>query len=169
MTVIALHIHSGYVLIVAAPWRMEISLHVFGVGLLLLLLALNLSITLVIRIWKLPARMRDYHLHRTRTKARLALMQGITAYFSGDTKRAEKLASQALKGKEEMAICLMLGALSAHESNQPDKRDRYLSQGRRSDIAVRTAMEGLGKRLGSEISGEDRAPHQVPDGTKGSE
>lgn len=159
---VALQLHSGYVLIVISPWRIEISLPVFGMGLLLTLLGLNLTITLLAKIWRLPSRIRNYHDQRQRSRARLALMQGIIAYFANDTVRAEKLAAQALKSQEDRAVALMLGALSAHESRQPVKRDRYLESSRES-AAVQATVATLQSRL------HQSAPVQVPEGTKGSE
>lgn len=168
---VALHSHRGYVLIVASPWRMEMSLAVFALG----LLGLNLSVNLLVKIWRLPARIRNHHLQRARTKARLALTQGLIAYLSDDPQRAEKLAAQALKGKEDKALCLMLGAIAAHESGQADKKDRYLSQGD-SDADLQSTVAGVRRRLNrawppltTKDSSYASTTDQVSEGVKGSE
>ncbi|MDA8415679.1 MAG: hypothetical protein M0Z78_01210 [Betaproteobacteria bacterium] len=159
---VSLQLHAGYALIVVPPWRIEVSLPTFGIGLLLFLLILNLSMALLAKVWRIPTRIRHYHDQRVRIKARSALTQGLIAYFGNESARAEKWVAQAIKSPEDRAICLMLGALSAHESQQPTKRDHYLALSQ-EEPTLQTTVAAVQARL--------RFPNssQVPDGTKGSE
>ncbi|MBW8072434.1 MAG: hypothetical protein GJU77_01950 [Ferrovum sp.] len=145
---LSFNITAGYVLIVQAPWRIEISLSVFVLGLVLLLLVLNLGGHMFFKIWQLPKQIHNYRLRRSRTRARGALYQGLTAYFSGYPERAEKMATVALKGKEARSLCLMLAALSAHEAHHFEARDRYLGLAQEEGPEILSMLASIRSRMG---------------------
>ncbi|MBW8066546.1 MAG: hypothetical protein GJU73_03790 [Ferrovum sp.] len=157
-TILALsfNITAGYVLIVQNPWRIEISLSVFVLGLVLILLVLNLGGHMFLKVWQLPKRIRNYHLRRSRTRARSALYQGLTAYFSGHPEKAEKMASIALRGEEARPLCLMLAALAAHEAHHFEARDRYLDLAREEeDPETLSMLPSIRSRMGLPAGAKD--------------
>ncbi len=129
-TAIALSVgfNTGYVLIVVSPWRIEVSLAVFVIGLVLVMLALYGFSRLIYTTVNLPSRIQAYRLRRTRNRARSALYQGLTAYFEGNFRKAERQAEIALEANESPALCAVVAARSAHEQRLFEVRDRYLDR-----------------------------------------
>lgn len=121
-------LNTGYVLIVVSPWRIEISLAVFVIGLALIMLALYGFSRLIYTTVNLPGRIQAYRLRRSRNRARSALYQGLSAYFEGNFRRAEHQVEIALEANESPALCAVVAARSAHEQRQFDVRDRYLDR-----------------------------------------
>ncbi len=125
---LAVSLNTGYVLIVIAPWRIEVSLAVFIIGVILGCLMLYGLSRLVITTLNLPNRVQAYRLRRSRNRARSALYQGLTAYFEGNFKKAERHAELALEGEESPALSAVVAARAAHEQRHYEARDRYLDK-----------------------------------------
>ncbi len=125
---LAVGLNTGYVLIVVAPWRIEVSLAVFVIGLVLGCLGLYALSRLVITTLSLPTRVQAYRLRRSRNRARSALYQGLTAYFEGNFRKAERQAEVALESEESSALSAVIAARAAHEQRRFEARDRYLDK-----------------------------------------
>ena len=86
---------TGYVLVVSAPYRIELSLNL----LLLLLAAAFIIFYLIVRMFaataRLPGQVREYRAARRRRKARATLATALHEYFAGRYARAEKAAQRA--------------------------------------------------------------------------
>ncbi len=125
---LAVGLNTGYVLIVVAPWRIEISLAVFVIGLVLSVLVINASWRLLTHTLNLPSRIKAYRQRRARNKARSMLYQGLTAYFEGNYRKAERHAESALESGESPALSAVVAARSAHEQRRFEVRDHLLEQ-----------------------------------------
>ncbi len=125
---LAVSLNTGYVLIVIAPWRIEVSLAVFVIGLVLVCLGLYALSRLVMTTLSLPSRVQAYRLRRARNRARSALYQSLTSYFEGNFKKAERQAELALNGEESPALSAVIAARAAHEQRHFETRDRYLER-----------------------------------------
>ncbi len=125
---LAVGLNTGYVLIVVAPWRIEISLAVFVIGLVLSVLVINASWRLLTHTLNLPSRIKAYRQRRARNKARSMLYQGLTAYFEGNYRKAERHAESALESGESPALSAVVAARSAHEQRRFEMRDHMLEQ-----------------------------------------
>ena len=118
--------NTGYVQIVYAPYRVEMSLSFAIVSATLGFFALYAVLRLTAAALGLPAQVRAYRLRRTRNRARGSLYQAMNAYFEGSYARAEKLAASALKLRESPGVSAVIAARSAHELGRFDQRDAYL-------------------------------------------
>ncbi|MBU6468025.1 MAG: tetratricopeptide repeat protein [Betaproteobacteria bacterium] len=125
---IAVGLNTGYVLIVMAPWRIEISLAMFVIGIIVLCLGLYTFSRLAYLSLSLPTRVQAYRQKRSKNRARSALYQGLTDYFEGNFKRAEKQVELALENGESPALSAIVAARSAHELHKYEKRDLYLAK-----------------------------------------
>ncbi|HQT81458.1 MAG: hypothetical protein B7Z60_04355 [Ferrovum sp. 37-45-19] len=125
---IAVGLNTGYVLIVMAPWRIEISLAMFVIGIIVLCLGLYTFSRLAYLSLSLPNRVQAYRQKRSKNRARSALYQGLTDYFEGNFKRAEKQVELALENGESPALSAIVAARSAHELHKYEKRDLYLAK-----------------------------------------
>ena len=119
--------NPGYVLLVYPPYRFELSLTLFILGLLALLASTYFSLRLMIAVLRLPNYVRNFREQRALSKGRTAMMEALTAFFEGRYAAAEKAAVRAMESGEKSGINPIIAARSAHELREFDKRDSYLA------------------------------------------
>jgi HemY protein len=119
---------TGYVVIVSAPYRIELSLNL----LIFLVLAGYLAFYTVARLAQtlaaIPARVRAYRAERVRSRLRQALNDALLAFFQGRYASAEKSAAAALTGEETKGVAAIIAARSAHELGRFSEREQFLDQ-----------------------------------------
>lgn len=119
--------NPGYVLLVYPPYRIELSLTLFVLGLLVLLVLAYFSSRLVIAVLRLPNQVRTHREQRALSKGRASMMEALTAFFEGRYAAAEMAAVRAMESGEKSGINPIIAARSAHELREFDKRDSYLA------------------------------------------
>lgn len=126
--VLALAAHNnGYVVLVYPPWRAELSLTLFVLGLVAVFVGGYLLLRLVLSAMGLPDYVRRFRTERAQNKARNAMMDALTAYFEGRFAVAEKAAVRAMELGDKSGINPIIAARAAHELREFDKRDGYLA------------------------------------------
>ena len=121
---------DGYVVVVAAPWRVELSLNLLVVLVLAGYFAFFLLARLVVTLAAIPERVRSYRAERARTRSRRALYDALLAFFQGRFASAEKSASVAMLAEESKAVAAIIAARSAHELGRFSEREAFLEQAR---------------------------------------
>lgn len=127
LTVLARY-NGGYVLVVVAPYRVELSL---ALALLLLVGGFILAYGLVritLRTLRLPGAVRAFHARRRHDKAHAAFHEALEAFFAGRFGKAEKAAATALALGESPGLSAVIAARAAHGLKAFGKRDRYLNE-----------------------------------------
>jgi HemY protein len=119
---------DGFVVIVAAPWRIELSLNLLVVLVLAGYFAFHLLARLVETLVAIPARVRAYRAERARARARHALNDSLLAFFQGRYASAEKSAATAMENDESRAVAAIIAARSAHELGRFTEREAFLEQ-----------------------------------------
>jgi HemY protein len=120
---------QGYVLFVMPRTRVEMSLTLFAL-LLVFGLALFYALVRTLRhLWRLPARVQAYRLHRRRNRARNAMQEAMSAYLEGHFERAEKAAAKAMRLQESPQLGSALAARAAQARGQADQSEQYLAFG----------------------------------------
>ena len=119
--------NPGYVMLVYAPYRIEMSLSLFVVGLLALFVFGYLALRLLSAALNLPAYVRQFRSERTHAQGRSAMMEALNAFFEGRYATAEKAAARAMELGENSGINPIIAARAAHELREFDKRDAYLA------------------------------------------
>jgi len=119
--------NPGYVLLVYAPYRIEMSLSLFVVGMLALFVFGYLSVQLALAALRLPAYVRQFRSERAHAKGRTAMMEALGAFFEGRYAAAEKAAARAMGLGENSGLNPIIAARAAHELREFDKRDAYLA------------------------------------------
>jgi HemY protein len=123
---------TGYVVIVSAPYRIELSLNllVFLVvaGYFAFYLLARLATTLV----AIPARVHAYREERQRSRLRHSLNDALLAFFQGRYASAEKSAAAALLGDETKGVAAIIAARSAHELGRFSEREQFLDHAKGS-------------------------------------
>jgi HemY protein len=121
---------EGYVVIVSAPYRVELSLNLLVVLVLAGYFAFHLLARLVETLVAIPARVRAYRAERARSRARHALNDALLAFFQGRYASAEKAASTAMEEDESRPVAAIIAARSAHELGRFTEREAFLDQAR---------------------------------------
>lgn len=119
--------NPGYVLLVYPPYRMELSLTLFILGLLTLLVLAYFFIRFILIVVRLPSHVRAYREQRTLDKGRAAMMEALTAFFEGRYAAAERAAVRAMESGNSSGLNSIIAARSAHELHKFDLRDHYLA------------------------------------------
>jgi HemY protein len=127
---------AGYVVIVAAPWRIELSVNLFVFLVVGGYVAFYLLARMVTTLVAIPGRVRAYREDRERTRYRQSLHDALLAFFQGRYASAEKSAVEALLGEETKGIAAIIAARSAHELGRFSAREQFLDQAKGSAPAV---------------------------------
>jgi HemY protein len=123
---------TGYVVIVSAPYRIELSLNLLVVLVLAGYLAFYTLARLAASLASIPARVRAYRSERQSVKLRQALNDALLAFFQGRYASAEKSAAAALTGNETKGVAAIIAARSAHELGRFSEREQFLDHAKGS-------------------------------------
>ena len=127
---------TGYVVIVSAPWRIELSVNFFVFLVVAGYFAFYFLTRLVGTLAAIPRRVRAYRTDRERTVHRRFLNDALLAFFQGRYASAEKSAAQALLGEETKGIAAIIAARSAHELGRFSEREQFLDHAKGAAPAV---------------------------------
>jgi HemY protein len=127
VTLAARH-NEGYLLLVLPPYRVEFSLNFLAVALVLAFAVAYAVVRFMSATMRLPHEVRQYRLARRRDKARAALAEALTEYFSGRYGRAEQAASASLELGEHPELSAVVAARAAHELRAFERRDAFLAR-----------------------------------------
>lgn len=119
--------NPGYVQFVYPPYRIEMSLPLFAVGMLLLFVLGYFVVRLAAAALRLPEYVRTFRAERAQHKGRAAMMESLTAFFEGRYAAAEKAAVRAMELGEPSGLNPIIAARAAHEQREFSKRDAYLA------------------------------------------
>jgi HemY protein len=122
--------NSGYVLLVAQEYRIELSLNILLVLLIALFFICYFIVRLIIATLRLPTKVREFRIRKNHEAAHVALLNGIKEFLEGRYTKAEKTANKALKFKESsefIAINAAIAARSAHELSKYSQRDEFIN------------------------------------------
>lgn len=157
---LATRYNSGYVLVVAQPYRVELSLNLLAVLLVVLVFIAYFVMRLAVITLRLPTEVNEFRLRRRREKARGMMLDGLKAFFEGRYAKAEKASAAALELQElplVSAINAMIAARSAHELRKYPQRDEFIA------IAENIAPEEIALRLmtHAELLLDERRPGEA--------
>jgi HemY protein len=122
--------NNGYVLVVAQPYRIELSLNLMALLLSLAFVVIYLFVRLGAMTLRLPAEVSEFRLRRRRDKAHKAMLEGFKAFLEGRYDKAEKASAAALEMKESSVVNVLnavVAARSAHELGRFSERDEFIA------------------------------------------
>jgi len=121
-------INVGYVLVVAPPYRLEVSLNAFIVAAVLLFLLGYGVVRFASRLSRMPREVRDHrrqqHLERARSKQDAALIGLLEGRFG----RARQRAEEALAVPHSSGLAALIGARAALETRDFDGAQALLAR-----------------------------------------
>lgn len=161
--------NDGLVSVYWAPWRIDISLNLFLLGLLATGFVAYSVAQAINALIGLPQRAREWRVARRDRTAQAALREALALYFGGRYTRAHKAAQRAVaiqadtpelsQDHDFAALGHLLSAGSLHRLQDRAKRDEHLDRAldlsRRLAVGVRPTEEGA-RLLAAEWALEDR-------------
>jgi HemY protein len=127
---------NGYVVIVSAPYRIELSLNLLIFLVLAGYFGFYFATRLIASLVAIPARVRAYRTERQRSRLRQSLNDALLAFFQGRYASAEKSAAAALTGDETKGVAAIIAARSAHELGRFSEREQFLDHARSTEPGV---------------------------------
>ena len=125
---LAAKLNNGYALLVAAPYRIELSLNL----LLLLLVAGFVSLYLVLRMIvhtaRLPDQVRDWRRKQREARSRTRQDAATVALLEGRYVKAQQQASEALAFPDAPGLAALIGARAAIDVRQYAAAEELLSR-----------------------------------------
>ena len=123
---------AGYVVIVSAPYRIELSLNLLVLLVVAGYFAFYLVARLVATLIAIPLRVSEYRENRSRARLRQSLNDALLAFFQGRYASAERSAAAALAGDETKGVAAIIAARSAHELGRFTEREQFLDHAKGS-------------------------------------
>ena len=130
---------DAYALFVYPPWRVEVSLILFGIGAIVAFVGIYGVVRLLHHMFALPVHVREYRERRRRELALGSLAAALQAWMEGRYARAERDARTAYEGGVSPGLAALIAARAAHELRAPERRDQWLERARGAGDAVHAA------------------------------
>jgi HemY protein len=119
---------AGQVLLVYPPYRVDVSLNLFVVGIVVAFLLLYAILRFVRNIVTMPRRVAAYRARARKEKANSALRDAVSNLYAGRFSRAEKAARDSLVDEKNKGAAGLIAANAAHRLHEYARRDEWLTQ-----------------------------------------
>jgi HemY protein len=136
---LAASFNDGYVLIVVAPYRIELSLNFFLCLLALGLLALYAVLRLLAFGLALPAQAQAYRARRQAAEASLVFQDAVRLLFEGRFGQALKKAAQAHAAGTARGLSALIAARAAQRMREPGKLQAWMAHAKDDDPRTEAA------------------------------
>ena len=136
---VAMRENEGYVLFIASPWRIELSLNLFVILLAAGFGAAYLLMRVVAHTLRLPAHVRAFRAQQAERRGRKALAQSLQALYEGRFGHAGKLASSAYEQGAFRSLAALVAARAAQRVRNFAQRDTWIARAREAEPDWRQA------------------------------
>lgn len=119
---------TGQVLFVYPPYRVDVSLNLFVVGVVVLFIVIYTLLRFVRSVLHMPQRVAAYRARSRAAKAAAALRDAIGNLYAGRFTRAEKAARDSLTDSANKGAAGLIAANAAHRMHEYARRDEWLAQ-----------------------------------------
>ena len=139
---LAVKLNTGYALLVAPPYRIELSLNLLLVLIIGGFLGLYLAIRLIVRTVQLPQTVRAWRRQQKEERARVKQDAAVIALLEGRYGKAQQDATEALAIPRSSGLNALVAARAALEVRDFDAADSFLSRpdAQASSLAVPRLM-----------------------------
>jgi HemY protein len=138
---------SSYVVVVAPPWRIEISLLLAVLIAVAAFIVAHLLTRLVSHTLALPGYVQAFRARQLASKGRRSLTGALQSLYEGRYIRTEKLAGEAWKCGETRALACLVAARAAHARRDFARRDEWLERAKEAEPEWRAARCALQAEL----------------------
>ncbi|WP_017773198.1 heme biosynthesis protein HemY [Paraburkholderia kururiensis] len=119
---------TGQVLFVYPPYRVDVSLNLFVVGVVVFFILIYTLLRFVRSVLHMPQRVAAYRARSRAAKAAAALREAIGNLYAGRFTRAEKAARDSLTDSANKGAAGLIAANAAHRMHEYARRDEWLAQ-----------------------------------------
>src|SRR5215472_5535529 len=154
---LAAKLTHGYALLVAPPYRVELSLNLLVILALGGFFLLYLLSQLVLRTVEVPERVRAWRAQQKRERARAKQVAAVVALLEGRYGKAQQVAQEALALPYSSGLAALIAARAAIDVRQFDKAESFLSRSEAQPASL--AVPRL--TLSAEIALEQGAPQEA--------
>jgi len=119
---------AGQVLLVYPPYRVDVSLNLFVVGIVVAFLLLYAILRFARNLVTMPRRVGAYRARMRTEKANSALRDAVGNLYAGRFSRAEKAARDSLVDEKNRGAAGLIAANAAHRLHEYARRDDWLTQ-----------------------------------------
>ncbi|HSS70762.1 MAG TPA: heme biosynthesis HemY N-terminal domain-containing protein [Casimicrobiaceae bacterium] len=154
---LAAKLTHGYALLVAPPYRIELSLNLLVILAIASFFTLYLLSQMAMRTAELPGRVRAWRAQQKRESARAKQDAAIVALLEGRYGKAQQLAQEALALPYSTGLAALIAARAAIDVRQFDKAEGFLS---RSEVQA-TSLAVPRLTLSAEIALEQGQPQEA--------
>jgi HemY protein len=154
---LAVKLNAGYALLVAPPYRIELSLNLLLLTVIGGFFALYLSIRLIVRTLRMPAQVRVWRRQQKIERARTMQDSAVIAFLEGRYGKARQHAQEALAIPGSSPLNVLIAARSAIDVRDFDEAERLLAtaEAQTKSLAVPRLM------LAAEIALEHGQPQEA--------
>jgi len=125
---LAAKLNNGYALIVAAPYRIELSLNLFLLVIVAGFAALYLALRMIVHTARLPAEVRQWRRRQREARSRAKQDAATVALLEGRYVRAQQQASEALAFPGAPGLAALIGARAAIDVRQYASAEELLAR-----------------------------------------
>ena len=154
---LAARLNAGYALLVAPPYRIELSLNLLLIFIVGGFAALYFGLRAIVRTVQLPAQVREWRRLQKKDRARAKLDTAIVALLEGRYGKAQQQAQEALALPHSPGLAALVAARAAIDVRQFDAAEGFLS--RPETQATSLAVSRL--TLSAEIALEQGQPQEA--------
>ena len=154
---LAARLNAGYALLVAPPYRIELSLNLLLILIVGGFAALYFGLRAIVRTVQLPAQVREWRRLQKKDRARAKLDAAIVALLEGRYGKAQQQAQEALALPHSSGLAALVAARAAIDVRQFDAAEGFLS--RPETQATSLAVPRL--TLSAEIALEQGQPQEA--------
>jgi HemY protein len=154
---LAARLNAGYALLVAPPYRIELSLNLLLILIVGGFAALYFGLRAIVRTVQLPAQVREWRRLQKKDRARAKLDAAIVALLEGRYGKAQQQAQEALALPHSPGLAALVAARAAIDVRQFDAAEGFLS--RPETQATSLAVPRL--TLSAEIALEQGQPQEA--------
>jgi HemY protein len=157
LAALAAKLNSGYALLVAPPYRVELSLNLLLILIVVGFLSLYLGVRMVTRTAQLPAEVRLWRRRQKEQRARAKLDAAVLALLEGRYGKAQQEAKEALALPYSSGLAALVAARAAIDVRQFDAAEGFLSR----PEAQATSLAVPRLTLSAEIALEQGQPQEA--------
>lgn len=125
---LAAKFNSGYVLLVAPPYRVELSLNLLLILIVVGFFSLYLGLRMIMRTVRLPGQVRVWRRQQQQQRARAKLDAAIVALLEGRYGKAQQEAKEALALPQSSGLAALVAARAAIDVRQFAVAEGFLSR-----------------------------------------
>ena len=154
---LAAKLNNGYALLVAPPYRIELSLNLLLILIVAGFASLYVALRMIMRTVRLPVQVREWRRRQKEGRSRIKLDAATVALLEGRYGKAQQQADEALAFPRASGLAALVGARAAVDVRQYARAEEFLAR----PEAQSTSLAVPRLTLSAEIALEQGQPQEA--------